>query len=94
MLSLKKRVMEMYMPLLAKMDVDNPLIMFIKMNFELLCDVNLFIFFIVITHVRNCPCIDQVFKEKCFCMQLCCYHKDMPRSTLLSLCGFGNKICF
>jgi hypothetical protein len=31
------------MPLLAKMVKDTPSIMFAKMNFELLCDINLFI---------------------------------------------------
>jgi hypothetical protein len=44
MLSPPKRVMAMYMPLLAKMAKDTPSIMFAKMNFELLCDINLFIF--------------------------------------------------
>jgi hypothetical protein len=39
-----KRVMAMNMPLLAKMAKDNPSIMFAKVNFELLCDVNLLIF--------------------------------------------------
>jgi hypothetical protein len=44
MFNLTKMVMVMYKPLLAKMAKNNPLIMFAKVNFELLCDVNLLIF--------------------------------------------------
>jgi len=33
----------MYMPLVAKMVEDNPSLMVAKVNFELLCDVNLLI---------------------------------------------------
>jgi hypothetical protein len=44
MLNPTKRVMVMYRPLLAKMAKNNPLIMSAKVNFELLCDVNLFNF--------------------------------------------------
>jgi hypothetical protein len=40
-----KKVMAMYMPLLANMAKDNPSIMSTKVNFELLCDINLLIFF-------------------------------------------------
>jgi hypothetical protein len=43
MLSPTKRVMTIYMPVLAKMVEDNPSIMSTKVNFEFLCDVNLFI---------------------------------------------------
>jgi hypothetical protein len=43
MFSPTKRVMEMYMPLLAKMVKDSPSIMFAKVNIELFCDVNLLI---------------------------------------------------
>jgi hypothetical protein len=43
MLNPIEKVMAMYMSLLAKMTKDNPSIMSIKVNFELLCDVNLFI---------------------------------------------------
>jgi hypothetical protein len=39
-----KRVMVVYMPLLAKMVKDIPSITFAKMNFELICDINLLIF--------------------------------------------------
>jgi hypothetical protein len=44
MISLSKRVMAMYMPLLARMAENSPSIIFAKLNFELFCDVNLFIF--------------------------------------------------
>jgi hypothetical protein len=44
MLNLAKWVVEMYMPLLPKMPEDSPSIMFTKVNFELLCDINLHIF--------------------------------------------------
>jgi len=43
MFSPTKRVMEMYMPLLAKTVKDNSSIMFAKVNIELLCDINLLI---------------------------------------------------
>jgi hypothetical protein len=43
MFNLTKKVMAMYMPLLAKMANDTLSIMFAKVNFELLCDLNLFI---------------------------------------------------
>jgi hypothetical protein len=43
MLSPTKRVMAIYMPLLANMAKDSPSIMYAKVNFELLYDVNLFI---------------------------------------------------
>jgi hypothetical protein len=43
MLSLAKRVMAIYMPLVANMAKDSPSIMYAKVNFELLYDVNLFI---------------------------------------------------
>jgi hypothetical protein len=43
MFNLAKKVMAMYMPLLAKMANDTLSIMFAKVNFELLCDLNLFI---------------------------------------------------
>jgi hypothetical protein len=41
--SLTKQVMSMYMPLIAKMAKDNAFFMVAKVNFELFCDVNLFI---------------------------------------------------
>jgi hypothetical protein len=44
MLSLAKRVMSMYMPLVAKMVEDNPFLMVAMDYFELLCDVNLLVF--------------------------------------------------
>jgi len=44
MLNPTKKVMAVYMPLLAKIAKDNPSIMSTKVNFELLCDVNLLIF--------------------------------------------------
>ncbi len=40
MLNPTKRVMAMYMPLLAKMVKERPSIMSTKVNFELICDVN------------------------------------------------------
>jgi hypothetical protein len=43
MFSPTKRVMEMYMPLLAKTVKDSSSIMFAKVNIELLCDINLLI---------------------------------------------------
>jgi hypothetical protein len=44
MFNLTKKGMAMYMPLLAKM-VENTLsIMFVKVNFEFFCDLNLFIY--------------------------------------------------
>jgi len=43
MFNLTKRVMAMYMPLLAKMVEDTLSIMFVKVNFEFFCDLNLFI---------------------------------------------------
>jgi len=45
MFNLAKWVVEMYMPLLPKMPEDSPSIMFTKVNFELLCDINLHISF-------------------------------------------------
>ncbi len=44
MLNPTKKVMAMYMPLLAKMIKDNISIMFAKVNFELLRNINLLIF--------------------------------------------------
>ncbi len=44
MLSPTKKVMAVYMPLLAKMAKDTPSIMFAKMNFEFFCDIIFFIF--------------------------------------------------
>jgi hypothetical protein len=44
MLNPEKKMMAMYMPLLAKMAKDNPSIMFAKVNFKFFCDVNLLIF--------------------------------------------------
>jgi hypothetical protein len=41
--NLTKRVMAMYMPLLVKMAKDILSIMSAKVNFEFLCDLNLFI---------------------------------------------------
>jgi hypothetical protein len=43
MFSLAKRVMSMYMPLVAKMVENSPSLMAPKVYFELLCDVNLLI---------------------------------------------------
>jgi hypothetical protein len=43
MLSTTKWVMSMYMPLVAKMAENNPSLMAARVNFELLCDVNLLI---------------------------------------------------
>jgi len=43
MFSLAKRVMSMYMPLIAKMVENSPSLMAPKVYFELLCDVNLLI---------------------------------------------------
>jgi len=70
MFILTKRVMAMYMPLLAKMAKDNPSIMFTTMNFELLCDINLLIsLFCLLSMLGNCLCIDQVcIQERCLCM--------------------------
>jgi hypothetical protein len=45
MLSPTKRVMPMYMPLLANMAKNNSSIMPTKVNFEFLCDINIFIYF-------------------------------------------------
>ncbi len=54
LLSPTKKVMTMYMTLLAKMVEDDPSIMFAKVNFELLCDVNLSsLFFVCCPHLRN-----------------------------------------
>ncbi len=39
-----KRVMSMYIPLLAKIAENGPFILIAKINYELLCDVNLLIF--------------------------------------------------
>jgi len=39
-----KQVMSMYMPLLAKMAENGPSLLTTKVNYELLCDVNLLIF--------------------------------------------------
>ncbi len=44
MLSPTKKVMAVYMPLLAKMAKDTPSIMFAKMNFEFFCGIIFFIF--------------------------------------------------
>lgn len=43
MFNLANQVMSMHMPLIAKMVEDNPFLMAIHVNFELLCNVNLFI---------------------------------------------------
>jgi len=43
MLSTKKWVMSMYMPLVTKMVENNPSLMATRVNFELLCDVKLLI---------------------------------------------------
>jgi hypothetical protein len=43
MFNLTNQVMSMHMPLIAKMVENNPFFMTIHVNFELLCDVNLFI---------------------------------------------------
>jgi len=51
MFSLTKRVMAIYMPLLAKMAKDSPLIVFTKVNFDLLCDVTFSYFFLFVVHV-------------------------------------------
>jgi hypothetical protein len=51
MFNLTKRVMAMYMPLVAKMAKNIPSIIFIKVNFKLLCDINLLSFFLFFAHV-------------------------------------------
>ncbi len=43
MLNMTKQVMSMYMPLVAKMAKDSPSFMVARVNFELLCNVNLLI---------------------------------------------------
>ncbi len=56
MLSLAKWVLSMYIPLVAKMAKDNAFMMAIRVNFGLLCDMDLFIplfclmFMLVIVH--------------------------------------------
>ncbi len=52
MFSPTKRVMAIYMPLLAKMAKDNPIIIYTKVNFELFCDVIFSFLFLVC-----CPCL-------------------------------------
>jgi hypothetical protein len=43
MLSPTKWALLMYMPLITKMVEDSPFLMIVQVNFELFCDVNLFI---------------------------------------------------
>jgi hypothetical protein len=93
MLSLTKRAMAMYMPFVAKMVEDSPSIMFTKVNFKLLCDINLLSFFLVFY-----PCLNfsmhwsSLHTKKHICIQLCCSHQDLLGPIIFSLCGFGNKM--
>jgi hypothetical protein len=43
MFNLTNQDMSMHMPLIAKMVKDNPILTVVQANFELFCDVNLFI---------------------------------------------------
>jgi len=63
MFNIVKWVMSMYMLLVAKMAKNNPSIMITKVNFELLCDVNLLIS-LICCHVGNNPCFNQIYKKK------------------------------
>jgi hypothetical protein len=51
MFNLANQVMSMHMPLIAKMVEDNPFFMAIQVNFELFCDVNLFISLLDLMHM-------------------------------------------
>jgi hypothetical protein len=54
--------------IVAKMAKENPSLMVAMVNFELLCDVNLLISFILfIAYARNNPCTNQICaKVRCF----------------------------
>jgi hypothetical protein len=63
-----KQALSMYMPFVANMAKDSPSLMVVHVNFELLCDVNLFISLSYL-NVGHYPCIDHIYiEERCSCL--------------------------
>jgi len=94
MLNPTKRVLSMYMPLVAKKVEDNPFLMGYLGEFRasLWCGFAHFPF-LFDANARHYPWTNQICTKKgCFCWWLCCSSQDLPRTTMNSLFGSYNEV--